>query len=171
MRTERLNVMNNLNNTLNVGKVLLLAFLVSTCTYNAADTETIGEELMEISREWSEVAATGNIDSLLTYWHQDAVMMPPGQPPLRGKEAIRKYVEAGFQAPGFEISWEPVSAHVSGHGDMAYLIERNRVAYEDSLGNLVNEHNKVVTVWRKQDDGSWKNVVDMWNAVPSPSEE
>lgn len=171
MRTEKLNVMNNLYNTLNVGKVLLLAFLVSTCTYNAADTETIGEELMEISREWSEVAATGNIDSLLTYWHQDAVMMPPGQPPLRGKEAIRKYVEAGFQAPGFEISWEPVSAHVSGHGDMAYLIERNRVAYEDSLGNLVNEHNKVVTVWRKQDDGSWKNVVDMWNAVPSPSEE
>lgn len=168
-----MNVMINLDNTLNVGKVLLLAFLVSTCTYNAADidTEAIGEELMEVSREWSQVAATGNIDSLLTYWHQDAVMMPPGQPPLRGKEAIRKYVEAGFQAPGFEISWEPVSAHVSGHGDMAYLIERNRVAYEDSLGNRVNEHNKVVTVWRKQDDGSWKNVVDMWNAVPSPSQE
>lgn len=156
MKTERLNVMIIIDNTLNIGKVLLLAFLLSTCTHNAADidTEAIGEEVMEVSREWSQVAATGNIDSLLTYWHQDAVMMPPGQPPLRGKEAIRKYVEAGFQAPGFEISWEPVSVHVSGHGDMAYLIERNRVAYEDSLGNRVNEHNKVVTVWRKQDDGS-----------------
>lgn len=145
----------------------LLTLLIGSCTHKAADTEAIGEELMELSREWSEVAATGNIDSLMTYWADNAVMMPPGQPPLRGKEAIRSFVETGFQAPGFEISWEPLSAHVSELGDMAYLFETNRMAFDDSLGNRVVQHNKVVTVWRKQEDGSWKNVVDMWNEDPS----
>lgn len=144
-----------------------LVFLISSCTYKAADTEAIGDELMELSREWSGVAASGNIDSLLTYWADNAVMMPPGQPSLRGKEAIRSYLEAGFQNPGFEVSWEPLSAHVSEQGDMAYLFEKNRIAFDDSLGNRVVQHNKVVTVWRKQDDGSWKNVVDMWNEEPS----
>jgi hypothetical protein len=51
---------------------------------------------------------------------------------------------------------------------MAYLIERNRVSFQDSTGATVTETNKVVTVWRKQPDESWKNVIDMWNADPSP---
>lgn len=144
--------------------------ILCSCTYEQreADTEAEGEMLMQLSREWSEIASTGNIDSLMVYWADDAIMMPPGQPPLRGKQAIRSFVEASGQLPGFEISWEPLSAHVSATGDMAYLIEQNRMAFNDSLGNRVVQHNKVVTVWRKGDDGSWKNVVDMWNETPSP---
>lgn len=37
----------------------------------------------------------------------------------------------------------------------------------DSTGALMTQYNKVVTVWKKQEDGSWKNVVDMWNSDPS----
>jgi ketosteroid isomerase-like protein len=36
----------------------------------------------------------------------------------------------------------------------------------DSTGKPVTQHNKAVTIWRKQADGTWKNVVDMWNANP-----
>lgn len=144
-----------------------LLVLVFGCSETAVDTEAEAEILKNLSHEWSRVASTGDIDSLMTYWDNDAVMMPPGQHPLQGKEAIRAYVEASGQVPGFEISWEPVSAHVSKDGSMAYMIERNRMAFNDSLGNRVVEHNKVVTVWRKKEDGTWKNVVDMWNKVPS----
>ena len=38
----------------------------------------------------------------------------------------------------------------------------------DSLGNPVTNHGKGVTVWRKESDGSWKNVVDIWNEAPPP---
>jgi ketosteroid isomerase-like protein len=64
--------------------------------------------------------------------------------------------------PGFKISWEPVSVHVSDCGDMAYMIERNVITVNDSLGNPVTTHGKVVTVWKKE-SGEWKNVVDIWN--------
>jgi hypothetical protein len=30
---------------------------------------------------------------------------------------------------------------------MAYMIERNEIIMNDSLGNPFNEYNKVVTVW------------------------
>ena len=40
-------------------------------------------------------------------------------------------------------------------------------AFNDSLGQPKTEYNKGVTVWRKEADGSWKNVVDIWNADPS----
>ena len=131
------------------------------------DQQAEKQKLMELSREWSDVASTANVDSLMTYWAEDAVMMPPGNPPLKGKEEIRSYVEASGQVSGFEISWEPQSAYISDDGSMAYMIERNRLAYNDSLGNRVVERNKVVTVWRKNEEGNWKNVVDMWNSLPS----
>lgn len=144
-----------------------MLFLISACTNNTTvDRDAEMEQLKDLSREWSEVASTGNTDSLMTYWADDAVMMAPGQPPLKGKEAIRSFVEASGQIPGFDIRWEPLSAHMSEDGSMAYLIERNEMAFDDSLGNRVVQHNKVVTVWRKNEDGNWKNVIDMWNSGP-----
>jgi ketosteroid isomerase-like protein len=68
--------------------------------------------------------------------------------------------------PGFQISWEPLSVTVSKSGDMAYMIEQNKITVNDSTGHPVTEYNKSVTIWRKEADGSWKNVVDMWNAGP-----
>ena len=123
---------------------------------------------MQVSRSWSDVAATGDIEAVMAGWAEDAVMMPPGLPPLRGKAAIREYVEQGMRSPGFQVSWEPVEVHVARSGDMAYMLERNVITVEDSLGTPVTTHGKVVTVWRKDQDGEWKNVVDMWNEAPSP---
>lgn len=122
---------------------------------------------MQLSREWSTSASTDSIEKTLSYWADDAVVMPPGQPPLKGKAAIRQMIEGTSKIPGFKISWEPLNVFVSQSGDMAYMIEQNQITMNDSLGRSITEHNKVVTVWRKEPDGKWKNVVDMWNTNPA----
>ncbi len=122
---------------------------------------------MQISREWSKSASTDSIEKILSYWADDAMVMSPGQPALNGKKAIREMVEGSSKIPGFKISWEPLSVSVSKSGDMAYMIEQNKITVNDTLGKPITEYNKVVTVWRKEADGSWKNVVDIWNADPS----
>jgi ketosteroid isomerase-like protein len=97
-------------------------------------------------------------------------MLPPDMPILDGRAAIREYVESAAELPGFQISWEPLSVHVSESGDMAYMIERNVTELDDANGNRLTMHGKVVTVWRKDSEGNWRNVVDMWNAAPPPAE-
>ena len=124
------------------------------------------ESLMNLSREWSAKVASAPVDEWIDFWAEDAVMMPPGLPAVRGKAAIRQYVEAAGKLPGFQIRWEPESAYVSKSGDLAYMIERNVTIVNDAQGNPVMTHGKVVTVWRKGADGSWQNVVDMWNEAP-----
>jgi ketosteroid isomerase-like protein len=62
---------------------------------------------------------------------------------------------------GFKISWEPQSAEVSQCGDLAYLIEKSEITMKDSAGNSIAQHYNGVTVWKKQADGSWKNVADI----------
>ena len=144
------------------------ACLLAGCRPPAPDLEAEGRALMQVSREWSNRVSTGNVDSIMSAWADDAVMMPPGLPPLEGKAAIRGYVEAGMNLPGFTIKWEPLAVHVARSGDFAYMIERNVSTVNDSSGRPITTHGKVVTVWRKDSAGAWKNVVDMWNDAPPP---
>ena len=130
------------------------------------DSKREAELLMNLSRDWSAKVASTPLDEWINFWADDAVMMPPGLPAVRGKAAIRQYVEAAGKLPGFQIRWEPESAFVSQSGDLAYMIERNVTIVNDADGNPITTHGKVVTVWRKHADGSWRNVVDMWNETP-----
>ena len=151
-------------------RLVILSFPLIFLTCNQTpkvDKQLEAQALMNLSQEWSDLVATGDIDKIMDGWAEDAVMMVPGMSPLKGKEAIKGYVEAGLQIPGFGIKWEPLEVFVSDCGDMAYMIERNEMTVNDSLGNPIVTYNKTVTVWRKEPDGQWKNVIDMWNEDPN----
>jgi ketosteroid isomerase-like protein len=147
--------------------LVVLPVLAAGCRSSGVDLEAEGEALMQLSRDWSTLVAKGDMESALGVWAEDAVVLAPGMPVFEGRESIRSYVEGAARIPGFQISWEPVSVHLSDCGDMAYMIERNAITVNDSLGNPVTTYGKGVTVWRKGSGGEWKNVADIWNeAMP-----
>ena len=146
--------------------IILFASFILGCTQEKVDTKAEGEKVMQLSKDWSKVAATGDVTKTVSYWADDAILMSPGQPVLKGKDAIKKMVEESFKMPGFRISWEPQNVVVSESGDMAYIIEDSQMAYSDSTGKSIIQNSKAVTIWRKQADGSWKNVVDISTPVP-----
>ena len=147
----------------------LLAIAIVSCSQQKVDTKSEGEKVMKLSREWSEVASTGDVEKTVSYWADDAFVMSAGQPPLKGKPAIRQMVEESYKIPGFRISWQPQSVEVSESGDMAYMIENSQVSMTDSTGKPVTLRNKSVSIWRKQPDGSWKNAVDI--STPDPTQQ
>lgn len=143
----------------------LILFAFTACNQApVVDQKAEGEQLMDVSRAW---AAAKTPEETLSYWAEDAIVLPPGEGPIRGKAAITKMVEGSAGVPGFEVNWEPKEVYVSKSGDLAYLIESNYFSIHDSLGNPVRTYNNAVTIWKKQADGSWKNVVDTWNADPT----
>lgn len=149
--------------------VVVSASVIFGCTQKKVDTTAEAEKIMQLSKDWSKVASTGDVSKTVSYWADDAILMSPGLPVLNGKESIKKMVEESFKIPGFRITWEPQKAVVSESGDMAYIIESSQISFSDSTGKSITENNKVVTIWRKQTDGSWKNVVDISTPESSPS--
>jgi len=123
--------------------------------------------LMQTSRNWAKAAATGNADSALAYWSDDAVVLEPDQSALVGKSAIRQMVVSSMKDPKFSITWEPERAEVSESGDIGYLIEHNRVTFSDSTGKVHTIFGKAVTIWKKDANGNWKCVVDTFNGSPT----
>ena len=127
------------------------------------------QELRRIDSEWAAAATAGkDIERIVSFWADDAIVVPPGMATLTGKDSIREYVTTSLSIPGFTISWETTQFAVSEAGDMAYGVGTNRVTFPLENGALRTAEGRAVTVWRKE-NGAWKCVVDIWNDAPPPS--
>jgi ketosteroid isomerase-like protein len=123
--------------------------------------------LLQRDADWSAVAAAGrDVERILSYWTDDAVVLPPGLPPVVGKAALRQYVQASLLIPGFQIAWTSSDATISPDGKLAYLLGRNSVTTDNADGESVSTHGRAVTIWRREADGEWRCALDIWNAEP-----
>ena len=143
----------------------LMAVLLAA---GAAPVDVAAERaaLARADKAWSEAAVARDVEKVLSYWTDDAVVYPPGQPAVSGKEALRTFVTDGLAMPGFTIRWNTSAFEVSASGDMAYGVGTNTVTMNDAQGKTITERGRSVTVWRKGADGRWRCVVDTWNAAP-----
>ena len=80
--------------------LLLLILALDGCSQRDLDSKTKGEKLLRRDAEWANLATAGkDVENVLAYWTEDAVLIFPGQPVLEGKAAIRAYVTASFNTP------------------------------------------------------------------------
>jgi hypothetical protein len=72
--------------------------------------------------------------------------------------------------PGFAVGWQPTTVEVSTAGDLGYTVGTYESTLQDEHGNPVTDRGKYVTVWKKQPDGKWKVVADIFNSdLPAPT--
>ena len=82
--------------------LVVLPFLVFSCSQRDFDSVAEGQKLLRRDAEWADLATAGkDVDKIVSYWTDDAVVIFPGQPVIEGKQAIRAYVEASLKTPGF----------------------------------------------------------------------
>jgi ketosteroid isomerase-like protein len=89
---------------------------------------------------------------------------PPNDKKATGKEDVRRYFGQLLMLPGLSLSWEPSKVEVARSGDLAYTQGSYRMAFPDPHGKPATDQGKTLEVWRKQADGSWKCVADMWSS-------
>ena len=149
----------------------LLVLAISGCAPQvdtAADKAAI-RDLMDV--QWLNAAQAKDVDTVLSFFADDASRFPPNASIITGKEAIRARVSEAYSGPRVAISWQTTKVEVSGSGDLAYSHGTYEETVNDPEGNPVTDKGKWVTVWEKQPDGTWKVVVDIWNTdQPAASE-
>ncbi len=121
--------------------------------------------LLRRDAEWAAAASEGrDVERIISYWTDDAVLMPPGLPAVVGKAALRDYVQGSLEIPGFKIAWTSTEATVSSDADMAYMLGTNSVTMNTADGSPATTHGRAVTIWRRESDGEWRCSLDIWNA-------
>ena len=150
----------------------LVMFVAVAACKTAPVSDPAGDEaaIRATDARWLAAAQAHDLERTLSYWADDAIVMVPGAPALAGKEAIRRYVSGAFAIPDFSITWVTDRVWVAKSGDLAYATGTDHIRMTTSEGKPLVEHNKAVVVWRKEADGSWKCVVDVWNSEASAPE-
>ena len=117
-------------------------------------------ELMHADSAFAALSlAQGAKAAFLAYAADDGMSFGGGAQFTEGRQAIG----AGFDGfpPGAVLAWWPVSAEIAKSGDLGCTVGEATIA-------SLHHFSKYLTVWKRQQDGSWKFVADGGNARPAP---
>jgi ketosteroid isomerase-like protein len=135
----------------------------------SADTAST-RAILAADSAFGAAAAAHDLEGSVGSLSADAIMFPPDQAPLVGREAIREYMRESFATPGFSITWTTDTVVVSASGDVAYSFARSRYTFPGRTGKpgaIDTAYGKGVSVWRRESDGRWRTVADIWNGAPA----
>ena len=123
--------------------------------------------IRDTDEQWSKVAAAKDIDKTVSFYAEDAIVLPPNQAAVTTRDGIRHLWE-GLFAILADISWNTTRVEMAKSGDMGYLTG----TYKMTLKDGTKDKGKYCEVWKKQSDGTWKVAVDMFSsdlAAPAAS--
>lgn len=124
-----------------------------------------------IDAEWTRAATAGEGNAIAALYATDATVLPPMEP-IRQGEASKKYWVDFMNSFSGPIALTTTA--VDGRGDLAYTSGTYRMALTPKKAGakpLPTEEGKYVTVVKKQADGSWKILYDIWNANAPPAKQ
>jgi uncharacterized protein (TIGR02246 family) len=144
---------------------LAMLALVSGCNWQTPiDNRAVDAAyIRDLDAQWSKTAAAHDLNGTLSYYSDDAVLLPPNAPVANTKDAIRA-IWAELTAPSVAISWQASNVEVAKSGDLAYSTGSYTLAMQDPQGKFISDKGKFMEVWKKQSDGKWKAVADTYNS-------
>ncbi len=143
----------------------VLLFLFSACAQKVndpADIQAIKNMVAEFEKQTN---ARSLPEYTSIYYTGDAVRLQPNGSPLEGIEAIRKYAQTDLDR-NTSIKETDSVASVLSSGDLAVARGTWTWTATPTASGLsaVNDQGKWVGTFRRQSDGTWKCVYDMWNS-------
>jgi uncharacterized protein (TIGR02246 family) len=105
--------------------------------------------------------AHADADSLASALAEDAWQMPPNQPAVVGREAIRQYWRQAFQFGRWDFTLRTQDVAVSG----PLAIERGTYIVRFTAGPgspmpSFEDRGNYLVHWRREADGEWRGVAD-----------
>jgi len=149
-----------------------MLFVFAACQPAAVEQQaaTTGPDVEAITTVFEQAIAAanaGDVEGVLAVYADDAVSLPPNEPPASGEAAIRAKFQPTFAENTVRIATSQDEVVVAG--DLAVM----RISFEETVtpkgeGEPIELGGHWLIVWRKQSDGSWKFWRDMWSVVPPP---
>lgn len=124
-------------------------------------------ELMDADRAFNEATAEGGVAGWVSHFAANGSMISAGVGEIHGLEDIQAAMEEAFADASYRLTWEPLRAEVSKSGDLGYTVGRYTSVRLGNLGQEVRSSGLYVSIWRRQEDGSWKVEMDLGNPTSS----
>ncbi len=128
------------------------------------------QAVRDADAQWAKAAAAKDLDKTVSFYSDDAVVLPPNQAAVTTKDGIRALWK-DLIGSVTSVSWTATRVEMAKSGDMACLSG----TYELTNNDGSKDRGKYCEVWEKK-AGTWKCGTDIWNtdlpaSAPAPSEK
>lgn len=127
------------------------------------------DALLAADAAWMKVYAAKDLERSVAFCDEEASMLPPNAPIATGKEALTKLIGSAFAIPDYTLSWHANKVGVAHSGELGYTSGTYDFSLKDPSGKTISDRGKYLTVWKKEADGSWKVLFDMFSSDLPPS--
>jgi uncharacterized protein (TIGR02246 family) len=123
----------------------------------------------ELMTNWAAAVKIKDVAALTSMITDDAVFLPPGFPPIRGKQAVERMYRGFF--PQFQaIEQTVVLEELEIMGDWAFAWgSEQSILVTQPTGSTIHTEGKGLSILKRQADGSWKISRGINNSLPQPS--
>jgi uncharacterized protein (TIGR02246 family) len=155
---------------------LLLLLSMAACKEKAPDTAADAQAIRDNEATWVKDWQAKDADKITSHYAPDAALLIGGMPAMKGTDAIKSGIGPMLKDPHLSLTFTPTLVVIAKGDDVAYTQGVYTMTYtEPKTGMTLIEKDKYVTVYKKQDDGTWKAVEDIDNAdgpaTPAPGSE
>lgn len=123
------------------------------------------DPISALRQSFVNATKAGDVDTLASLAANDVVVMPPNDTTIYGRDEWRAWWDEYYQY--FRVTAASESEReVAINGDFAverweYMVAVNPV----SGGSRIRDDGRILTIWNRQSDGSWKIWRMMWNSI------
>jgi len=150
--------------------VLILACVLApvlSLTAGAAPQPSTVASLAKLRETWVENLRTKQLEPILRFYAQDAAFLQPNGDRIMGSAALRALFQTIMATFNSDLILH--SRELEASGNLAY----DSGDFEESLTNIatgakITSKGSYVMIYKRQRDGSWKIVQQMWTGTPPP---
>lgn len=146
----------------NVFFLMMVIFLLSACHKKVDNQNFIATKKAEMIA--AEIAfsslseAQGTRKAFMQYIDSNGVLLRPNSFPLVGADAVDFISQTNDTS--YTMVWQPKGGTVAASGDLGYTFGVYTITQKNKGAPLYGNY---VNIWKKQQDGSWKLLLDSGN--------
>lgn len=144
-------------------RIAAVFLLATACLAQSAPSP---QPVMDADRAFNKATQQNRLEGWMSFMADNVVLFNL-DPPVVGKDAVRKFYEPVFGNPDSSLTWEPTSGDIQPSGKVGYTSGRYTLRMKSAKGDVIERHGSYLTVWGKQKDGSWKVIAD--GGSPDPA--
>jgi uncharacterized protein (TIGR02246 family) len=132
-------------------------------------TEEQTRAVRAVNEAYARAWLDGSPEAVLDLFSSEAVLLPPGREPVRGKAAIRAFFWPPDGPPLRVVELRYAPQEVSGDGGTAAIWGTFVLGFEMGTGSAAQKLTSVgnyVMLLRQGTDGGWKLAHYIWNSSP-----
>jgi ketosteroid isomerase-like protein len=143
--------------------VMAMLALVGCATTSKSSQAADEAAITAFNARYLGAINAGDIATLSSLTTEGHMMIAPGRPPIVGKKANDEANGRAFQSFNIVETWNPLETVISG--DLAYQRGTYTVnATPKAGGNTSHSTGNFLRIYRKQANGEWRMVRDMFNS-------